>query len=65
MKLFDNRNWYGYNSKNWLLKKVSFFVMYDYGVKRSEPACACTREGNNPLTSPDTNIKVGCPFHNM
>lgn len=28
MKLFDNRNWYGYNSKNWLLKKVSFFVMY-------------------------------------
>ena len=65
MKLFDNRNWYGYNSKNWLLKKVSFFVMYDYGVKRSEPACACTRDGNNPLTSPDTNIKVGCPFHNM
>lgn len=65
MKLFDNRNWYVYNSKNWLLKKVSFFVMYDYGVKRSEPACACTREGNNPLTSPDTNIKVGCLFHNM
>ncbi len=65
MKLFDNRNWYGYNSKNWLLKKVSFFVMYDYGVKRPEPACACTREGNNLLTSPDTNIKVRCLFYNM
>ena len=44
MKLFDNRNWYGYNSKNWLLKKVSFFVMYVYSVKRSVPACACTKE---------------------